>query len=54
MGDMADMVKRLRTPGKPPQLDGYRLYVEEAKASGETPTPYNEWIKTATPTGPTK
>lgn len=29
----------------PSQLDGYRLHVQEAKAQGETPLSYGDWIK---------
>jgi hypothetical protein len=29
------------------QARGYRLYVDEAKLNGETPMPYNDWIKQA-------
>ena len=52
MGQIADIIKRLRDPGKPPQLDGYRLYKQEQEENGESAVPYEEWIKTAPPTGP--
>ena len=42
-----EMVKRLRTPGQPPQLEGYRQYVREQQSMGEQPVKYEEWVKTA-------
>ena len=42
-----EMVKRLRTPGAPPQTEGYRQYVRERQSMGEQVVPYEEWIKTA-------
>lgn len=49
------VVKALRTRKNPNneklhpvemRARGYQLYVKEAQVNGETPKPYEEWIKT--------
>lgn len=50
---MSLIIERLRgakkNPSEAPQARGYQLYAAEAQANGETPLPYQEWVKTATP-----
>lgn len=52
MGQITDVLARLRDVGHPPQLDGYRQYKREQQAQGEPAVEYNEWIKTASAIGP--
>lgn len=39
-----DRLRGVSSGGPGPQMDGYRLYVQEQHASGETPVSYQEWI----------
>lgn len=47
-GIISQIISRLRgvkSGGPGPQMDGYRLYVEEQRANGIQPVSYNEWIQ---------
>lgn len=48
-GGGQDASKPASAPPTGMQLDGYRLHVQEAKAMGEKPMTYDEWIKQQPP-----
>jgi hypothetical protein len=54
MSSLTDLIiAKLRETGEKPKTAtgpsarGYQLYVQEAKMNGETPQPYEAWLKQA-------